>query len=386
MRTVRLRRTIFPRRADRVTETALSKRLKARIRDTGPISVAEYMTLCLLDPVDGYYPTRDPLGSDGDFITAPEISQMFGECLGLWVVQSWIDLGRPARFNLIELGPGRGVMMADMLKAVALEPSCLKAAQIILVEASAALQAVQAKTLGLSGAQVSWADRLETVDDAPCLIIGNEFLDCLPIRQFVCTDPFAGDEGWSERRVGAADDGLRFEIDGQAAAVSLTSTFPGTHSDPRKDDLLEICPASAQLVDHLRTRFAATPGRALFIDYGPETTEFGDTLQALKRHEKVSVFSAPGDTDLTARVDFSSLKALADAAGLTTDGPLSQRSFLSRLGIEVRAMALLRSHPDARPKLLRQLHRLLDDDEMGLLFKAICLSAPNLPTPLGFTT
>lgn len=366
------------------SETALAQRLKARIRDAGPMSVAEYMTLCLLDPVDGYYPTRDPLGSDGDFITAPEISQMFGECLGLWVVQSWVDLGRPARFNLIELGPGRGVMMADMLKAVALEPHCLKAAQIILVEASAALQAVQAKTLGLSGAQVSWADRLEDVDDAPCLIIANEFLDCLPIRQFVCTDPFAGDKGWSERRVGVLDDCLRFETDAQAAAQSLTSTFPGTHSDPRQDDLLEICPASAQLVDHLQRRFTATSGRALFIDYGPETTEFGDTLQALKRHEKVGVFSAPGESDLTARVDFAGLKSLANAAELTTVGPLTQRTFLSRLGIELRAMALLRGNPDARPKLLRQLHRLLDEDEMGQLFKAICLSAPDLPPPLGF--
>lgn len=367
-----------------MSETALSKRIKARIRDTGPMSVAEYMTLCLLDPVDGYYPTRDPLGSEGDFITAPEISQMFGECLGLWVVQSWVDLGRPERFNLVELGPGRGVMMADMLKAIALEPNCLKAAQVTLVEASAALQAVQAKTLGRSGAQVSWADRLEAVDDAPCLIIGNEFLDCLPIRQFVCTDPFAGDKGWSERRVGVAEDRLRFETDGQAAPTSLTATFPGTHSEARKDALLEICPASAQLADHLQARFTVTPGRALFIDYGPGNTEFGDTLQALKRHEKVGVFSAPGDTDLTARVDFDGLKSLAVAAGLTTDGPLAQRSFLSRLGIEVRAMALLRGNPDARPKLLRQLHRLLDEDEMGTLFKAICLSSPDLPTPLGF--
>jgi len=373
------------KRPNPVTETALSKRIKARIRETGPMSVAEYMTLCLLDPVDGYYPTRDPLGSEGDFITAPEISQMFGECLGLWVVQSWIDLGCPALFNLVELGPGRGVMMADILKAVALEPKCLKAAQIILVEASAALQAVQAKTLGMSGAQVSWADRLEDVDDAPCLILGNEFLDCLPIRQFVCTDPFAGDKGWSERSVGVSDGQLRFETDGQSAPESLTTTFPGTHGEARKDDLLEICPANAQLVDHLKQRFAATSGRALFIDYGPETTEFGDTLQALKRHEKVGVFSAPGDTDLTARVDFEGLKAMAGAAGLSTHGPTAQRTYLSKLGVEVRAMALLRGNPDARPKLLRQLHRLLDEDEMGLLFKAICLSAPDLPAPLGFS-
>lgn len=366
------------------TDTPLATRIKAKIRESGPISVAEYMTLCLLDPVDGYYPTRDPLGSDGDFITAPEISQMFGECLGLWVVQSWHDLGQPTRFNLVELGPGRGVMMADILKAVALEPGCLAATQVTLVEASAALQAVQAKTLGYSGAQVAWADRLDAVDDAPCLIIGNEFLDCLPIRQFVCNDPFASERGWSERRVGVDDNQLRFETDGQAAPSAVTQAFPGTHDDPRKDDLLEICPASAQMIDHLKDRFAKTPGRALFIDYGPETTEFGDTLQALKRHKKVGVFSAPGDTDLTARVDFSGLKALAEAADLDVHGAVAQRTLLSRLGIEVRAIALLRGNEEARPKLLRQLHRLMDEDEMGTLFKAICVSAASLPTPLAF--
>ncbi|MGB6228822.1 MAG: SAM-dependent methyltransferase, partial [Litorimonas sp.] len=204
-----------------MTETPLTRRIRARIRESGPVSVAEYMTLCLLDPVDGYYPTRDPLGSEGDFITAPEISQMFGECLGLWVVQSWHDLGKPERFNLVEMGPGRGVMMADMLKAVALEPGCKAAATIVLIEASAALQAVQAKTLGGSGFAVGWADTLEDLDDSPCLIVGNEFLDCLPIRQFV----YAQDR-WSERRIGLLEDGLRFETDGQAAPDSVTAAFP----------------------------------------------------------------------------------------------------------------------------------------------------------------
>jgi NADH dehydrogenase [ubiquinone] 1 alpha subcomplex assembly factor 7 len=363
-----------------MTETALAARIKARIRDKGPISVAEYMTLCLLDPVDGYYPTRDPLGSEGDFITAPEISQMFGECLGLWVVQSWDDLGRPDAFNLVELGPGRGIMMADMLKALALQPDCLKAAKVTLIEASAALQAVQAKTLGQSGAQVQWADHLIDVDDRPTLIIGNEFLDCLPIRQFV----FAQDD-WSERRVGLQDGQLRFETDGQAAPKPIRETFPGTHPTPAEGDLLEICPSTAQIIDHLADRFHKTPGRALFIDYGPAETEFGDTLQALKSHKKVDVFSAPGDTDLTARVDFSALRQLAQNAGLITHGPLPQRNLLSKLGIEVRAVALLRGNEAARPKLLRQLQRLLDDDEMGTLFKAVCVSSADLPVPLGFS-
>lgn len=363
-----------------MTETPLARRIKARIAETGPISVAEYMTLCLLDPVDGYYPTRDPLGSEGDFITAPEISQMFGECLGLWVIQSWHDLGRPERFNLIEFGPGRGVMMADMLKSVALQPECLKASNVVLIEASAALQAVQAKTLGRSGAQVNWADRLEEVSDEPTLIIGNEFLDCLPIRQFVWSGSF-----WSERRVGASDDSLRFEIDGQPIPKDLADSFPNTHTKPEAGDLLEVCPAMAQIVDHLKDRFAKTKGRALFIDYGPAKTEFGDTLQALKQHKKVDAFAAPGDTDLTARVDFAGLAALAQRAGLQCHGPLEQASLLSRLGIEVRATALLRSNEAARPKILRQLHRLLDEDEMGTLFKAACLSSPDLPMPLGFS-
>ncbi|MGB3456061.1 MAG: SAM-dependent methyltransferase, partial [Litorimonas sp.] len=258
-----------------MTRTALEGRIAARIRESGPISVAEYMTLCLLDPVDGYYPTRDPLGSEGDFVTAPEISQMFGECLGLWVIQSWDDLGRPTRFNLVELGPGRGVMMADMLKAVALQPDCLAAANVVLVEASAALQAVQARTLGASGAQVAWADRIEEVDDTPTLIVGNEFLDCLPIRQFV-----RAQGGWSERRIGVSDDGLRFETDGTAAPESVTRLFPGTHPDATDGNLLEVCLSAAQLVDHLADRFSHNAGRALFIDYGPAQTEFGDTLQA----------------------------------------------------------------------------------------------------------
>lgn len=365
-----------------MSETPLAKRIRAHIRDTGPITVAEYMTLCLLDPVDGYYPTRDPLGSEGDFITAPEISQMFGECLGLWVVQSWHDLGQPERFNLVELGPGRGVMMADMLKAIALEPKCLAATHIVLVEASAALQAVQAITLGRSGADVSWADTLEAIDSVPCLIFGNEFLDCLPIRQFVCTDD--DPQTWSERRVGVQGGDLRFQTDGQSIPASLEPMLPGSRPAPEKDDLLEICPASAQIIEHLKHRFEKQPGRALFIDYGPDATEFGDTLQALKRHEKIGVFAAPGDSDLTARVDFAALKSLARQANIDAQGPAPQKAFLSRLGIEIRAVSLLRDNEQARPKLLRQLHRLMDEDEMGSLFKAICLSSQGLPTPMGF--
>ena len=356
-------------------DTPLHTRLLARIRETGPLSVAEYMTLCLLDPVDGYYPTRDPLGVDGDFVTAPEISQMFGEALGLWVVQAWQDIGAPDRFNLVELGPGRGVMMADMLRAMRLSPPCFAACDVTLVEASAALQAVQAKTLGPSEARVAWAKRLEDVSDAPTLIVGNEFLDCLPIRQFVRTDG-----AWSERRVGAEDGDLRFEIDGRPAPTALVADLP----DAEDGALLEVCPASAQIVDHLAERFAAQPGRALFIDYGPAETEFGDTLQAIVRHEKVDPLADPGNADLTARVDFEALREMANAAELDVAGPATQAAFLSRLGIEVRASALARANPDSQALLGRQLKRLTGAEEMGELFKAVCVSAPGLPEPLGF--
>lgn len=368
------------------TETPLATRIRRRISESGPISVAEYMTLCLLDPVDGFYPTRDPLGSDGDFITAPEISQMFGECLGLWVIQCWDDLGQPEAFNLIELGPGRGSMMADMLRALSLKPECLEAAKVSLIEASAALQAVQAKMVGPSGASVSWADRLEAVNtDFPSIIIGNEFLDCLPIRQFGWGEMPSGENAWSERKVGQGEDGLRFEMEPTPISDATLSSFPDTHPSPEPGDLLEVCPAASQLIDHLAERFNAQQGRALFIDYGPSETEFGDTLQAIRAHEKVDVFSAPGRTDLTARVDFTGLIKLAENVEITAHGPMPQESFLKALGIEARAVALLRQHPDAKPKLLRQLHRLLDPQEMGVLFKAICFSASDLPSPLGFT-
>ena len=356
--------------------TGLQRRILARIRQAGPLSVAEYMTLCLLDPVDGYYPTRDPLGAGGDFVTAPEISQMFGEALGLWVVQSWQDMGAPARFNLVELGPGRGVMMADMLRVVALDAACRAACRVVLIEASAALQAVQARTLGASGADVCWTDRLEAVDDAPTLVIGNEYLDCLPIRQFVRRDGL-----WSERRVGAEDDALRYETDGRPAPDSVTRDLP----DASDGALFELCPAVDLLCDHLGARFETAPGRAVFIDYGPAESTFGDTLQAVKAHQKVGVFSAPGDTDLTARVDFGRLGARARSEGLDVHGPISQAALLRALGVEARAVALLRANPDARPKLMRQLHRLMDEAEMGTLFKAICLSAPGLAAPIGFS-
>ena len=362
----------------------LRERLISKIEAEGPISVAEYMTLCLLDPVDGYYPTRDPLGSDGDFITAPEISQMFGEVLGLWCIQSWQDMGRPETFQLVEYGPGRGIMMSDILRAAKLAPDFLKAVRVTLIEASSALEAVQAKTLKDAPCPVSWASDIASVDPGVTLIIGNEFLDCLPIRQFIQKDPFAGAGGWQERMVTYEEGQLRFAVSPVTISETVQEALPAAHSEAKTDELLEICPANAQILDQLKERFENNLGRALFIDYGPEATEFGDTLQALKRHEKVGVFSDPGNTDLTARVDFGALVELAHKIQLAVTPPVYQREFLSKLGLELRAVSLSRAKPESKDKIGRQLHRLTAADEMGELFKAICFQSDGLMVPLGF--
>lgn len=365
----------------------LKTRLIERIRSQGPISVAEYMTLCLLDPVDGYYPTRDPLGSDGDFITAPEISQMFGELLGLWAVQTWQDMGSPQAVHLVELGPGRGIMMSDMLRAAQLDPAFINAVSVTLIEASAALEAVQAKTLADCPVSVNWIKDLADLPEGPAIIIGNEFLDCLPIQQFIQKDPFAGAKGWHERVVTLNpedNDALMYAIAPEPISEATQSSLPTDQEDAKTDDLLEVSPAAAQILDQLKSRFQQDAGRALFVDYGPETTEFGDTLQALKRHKKAGVFSDPGNTDLTARVDFGALIDTAKAIKLDGAGPVSQREFLSKLGLELRAVALTRAKPDAKEKIARQLHRLTDSAEMGELFKAICFQSDGLSVPLGF--
>ena len=366
--------------------TALKTRLVKKIKESGPVSVAEYMTLCLLDPKDGYYPTRDPLGSEGDFITAPEISQMFGEVLGLWVIQTWRDMGRPARINLVELGPGRGIMMSDILRTLALDPDLIKALSIAFIEASPALENVQADTLKNAPVPVTWVKDIRALPSMPTVIIGNEFLDCLPIRQYVQKDPFAGAKGFHERMVTLDEHGeLGFGLNPAPIATPAQEDLPLAHKEARTDDLIELCPAFSDLCDQLSERFSVHSGRALFIDYGPETTEFGDTLQALKRHKKIDVFAMPGESDLTARVDFSALKHKAHKAGLSATQSVTQQKFLSKLGIEMRAVALSRSANDAdTAKIARQLARLTDSDQMGTLFKAICLQSSTLPLPLGF--
>jgi len=370
----------------------LKDRILSHIKASGPMSVASYMSWCLLDPKQGYYPTRDPLGVDGDFITAPEISQMFGEVLGLWLINTWRGMGKPKTVQLVEYGPGRGVMMSDILRTARLDKDFFAAVNLNLIEMSSALEGKQAETLAHCGVPVNWVDSLEDVPAGPTIVIGNEYLDCLPVRQFIMKDRFKGDGGWHERMVDVNPDHPAKLIFGvsEAPISERDKAFLPAHIPSVKDgDLLEINPGLGQIVETLRKRFADYPGAALFIDYGPAETELGDTFQALKKHEKVFPLDAPGTADLTARVDFAALGEWAEKAGLASYGPCPQGQFLSRLGIEVRAVSLSKSlgpksSPKSKEKIARQLHRLTDVNDMGTLFKALAIQSPNLPAPLGF--
>jgi len=349
---------------------ALRREIERIIASEGPIGIDRYMALALGHPVHGYYVTRDPLGAAGDFTTAPEISQMFGELLGLWAATVWDMMGRPFPFVLAELGPGRGTLMADALRAAGRVPGFLEAADINLVEISPALrQSQQAK---LAGHEVSWRGRFEELPPGPLLLLANEFLDALPIRQFV-----RGGGGWHERVVGLSPEGgLAFGLAPHAAPD--LAAVPG-----RDGDLLETSPASLALADIMARRLAAMGGAALLVDYGAAGSDLGDTFQALRRHGFADPLAEPGEADLTAHVRFGALARAASRAGAAVHGPMTQGAFLLALGIRERAAVLSRGRDEAtRAAVASALARLTAPEAMGDLFKAMALADPRLgPLP-----
>jgi SAM-dependent MidA family methyltransferase len=359
----------------------LAQALRSRIASEGPLPVSVFMAEALFHPMAGFYATKDPLSADSDFITAPEISQMFGELIGLWAAEAWRQMGAPDPVRLIELGPGTGRMMSDVLRAARAAPGFLGAAALHLVEASPALKMVQGRILGAAPLQARWEQDLGAVAPGASIILANEFLDCLPIRQAVRHEGV-----WRERVVGLSpDDPDRFifglgpvlaQSDIEAIAAPLREAEDGT--------LVELRTADAPLIEALAERFKAAPGYALFLDYGSHHQGPGDTLQALRKHEKVDPLDRPGTADLTAWVDFSQIARLGLAAGLDVYGVATQGKFLTDLGIETRAAALARGQDEAaKAKIARQLHRLTGVDEMGELFKVIALCSPGLPPAPG---
>jgi SAM-dependent MidA family methyltransferase len=351
--------------------TALADLLLRRIRLSGPLTIADYMADCLLHPDHGYYTTRPPFGPEGDFITGPEISQMFGELLGLCLAQAWQDQGAPAAFALAELGPGRGTLMADVLRATRHVPGFHAAARVVLIEASPALRARQQATL--TPHPVQWADSIDALPGAPLFLLANEFFDALPIRQFQ-----RHTDGWQERLVGERDGGLAFGLScaTRMAALEhrLADTVPG--------DIVETCAPAQAIVADIAQRIDRFGGAALLIDYGDWHSR-GDTLQALRRHAFADPLADPGEADLTAHVDF---EALAQAAApCTATGPVPQGVLLERLGITARAQALARRMTGAALTAHIGAHRrLTHPEEMGKLFKALALHPRRAPPPPGF--
>ncbi|TNC74664.1 class I SAM-dependent methyltransferase [Rubellimicrobium roseum] len=349
--------------------TPLARLLAERIAALGPLTVAEFMGECLLHPQHGYYATRDPLGAAGDFTTAPEISQMFGELLGLALAQAWLDQGAPSPVILAELGPGRGTLMADLLRATRSVPGFHAALSVHLVEASPVLRAEQARRV--PGA--IWHDTIDALPEGPLLLVANEFFDALPIRQFV-----RARHGWDERVVGLADGGLAWGLRPLGKVPALAHRL----SDTPEGEVVEICPALPGIAAEIGRRIARHGGAALVVDYGGWDLT-GDTFQAVARHAYADPLNAPGTADLTAHVDFEALARAAQparATPMTTQGAL-----LERLGIAQRAQVLARANGGTqRDGIAAAYRRLTHPDEMGTLFKAMGLHPPSAPPLPGF--
>lgn len=352
--------------------TALAEILKRRIAAQGPISLSDYMAECLLHPDHGYYATRDPFGTGGDFITAPEISQMFGEMIGLWLAHCWMDQGAPASFTLAEPGPGRGTLMADILRVGAQVPGFLDAAQVHLIEASATLRNIQRTRL--SDHTVTWCDTVEDLPQAPLFLVANEFFDALPIRQFQ-----RDANGWREVQVALRDDTLAMGLSAPAPIAALDHRLNNT----KPGDIVELCPAAAPITEQISHRIATHGGAALIVDYGDWRSN-GDTFQALCDHSPVTPLASPGNADLTAHVDF---EAIANAAhSLQVPDMTPQGVFLERLGITPRAQALAtRLSGSALENHISAHRRLTHPQEMGTLFKTLALLPQGAPLPPGFT-
>lgn len=343
----------------------LSAIFRRLIANTGPISVQYYMG----ESNARYYASRDPLGETGDFVTAPEISQMFGELVGLWLADMWMRAGSVEPVHYVELGPGRGTLARDALRSAqrfGLEPN------VHFVEASPTLKALQAQAVP----QANWHDDVTSLPTSGAiLLVANEFLDALPIRQLVMTD-----KGWRERMVAVHDDVL-VAVAGDrpmdaAVPLNLRDVEPGT--------LIETCPGAAAVVFELAGRLVEQGGAALFIDYGHDALRTGSTLQAVRAHRMVDAFAQPGEADLTAHVDFATLANVALSRGCRLLGTTGQGAWLRSLGIEARAHSLAQAEPNHGDAIAEALERLTGDDQMGTLFKVMGLAAPNWPDGAGF--
>ena len=355
--------------------------LLRELQESGPITLDAFMRRALTDPTYGYYIQRQPLGQasphGGDFTTAPEISQMFGELLGAWCADLWQRMGAPSAFKLVELGPGRGTLMADMLRAAHVLPAFQDAVKVHFVEISPTLRALQAEKVPTA----IWHDTLDEVPASPdeaMIFIANEFFDALPIKQFRKTD-----SGWDEVMVGCADQKLTY-----LERAAPKTPFPAQQAVPETatGEIIEACPEAAPILETLARKLAVAGGAALIIDYGYAAPAIGDSFQALYQHKYADTLAAPGQADLTAHVNFDYLRALATAQGLTPTPIAQQGGFLAALGLDMRAQALAQASPARQGQILAERDRLAAADQMGHLFKVLGVRSAACPELVGFET
>jgi NADH dehydrogenase [ubiquinone] 1 alpha subcomplex assembly factor 7 len=358
-----------------VDDHTLGELIDMQLTQNGPMSIATYMGLALTHPRAGYYTGKDPLGAKGDFVTAPEISQMFGELIGFWLVNMWQQMSEPPSLTLLELGPGRGTLMQDALRVAAKAEGFLDACHVQLFETNPALKAQQAERLGPYNPY--WASEIDSVAEDPLLVVANEFFDALPIRQFV-----KGTDGWHERQVGLRE-GRR--VFGLSPTPIPESSMPEEVRGAAPGEIYEVSLASADVVQQLGSRIRDQRGALLAIDYGYGELRTGETLQAVRNHAFVNPLDAPGEVDLSAHVSFGALRIVAEELGLTVEKLSTQRDFLGGLGIVERATALARANPERIDEIGAALRRLTAPEEMGTLFKVFCAHSGDLQ-PLGFPT
>jgi NADH dehydrogenase [ubiquinone] 1 alpha subcomplex assembly factor 7 len=367
--------------------TPLGQEIAAMIAEDGPMSLERFMTLAAMHPQHGFYRSRLPIGAHGDFVTAPEIHQMFGELIGIWAAEVWQGMGEPKLLRLVELGAGRGTLMADLLRAARVAPGFPKALDVHLVEMSEPLTAEQHHTLAGTDLPIAWHETIESLPPGPTIVIANEFFDALPVRHYVRTPA-----GWCERLVGLNGDG--------ALCFGLAPAPEPGFSTPVAPDaglaigtIVELGLAAQRLMSRLAGHIAAETGALLVIDYGHAKMRPGATLQALKAHQPTDPLCEPGEADLTAHVDFAALARAAEAAGAVVHGPVAQGTFLGRLGLFQRAEVLKRK-ADAKQSAAidSALARLAlpgptsgPGASMAELFKVLAVTAPGLAVPPGFT-
>jgi NADH dehydrogenase [ubiquinone] 1 alpha subcomplex assembly factor 7 len=355
---------------------SLAERIARMIRMSGPLPVSAFMTLALHDPQSGFYASRDAIGARGAFITAPEISQIFGELLGLWCAQLWHDQDCPENPRLVELGPGRGTLMEDALRALRTVPAFLETLDVMLVEASPMLEEVQRTRLRDAGVPVRWVRQWNDIPrDRPLFLVANEFLDALPVRQFVMTE-----RGWCERVVVEVEGELGFAL----SPVPMPLAVSPRRGAAEPGAVYEISPGAEALVEDIGSVVAAQGGGALFIDYGHTGEGFGDTLQAVAEHAPVDVLASPGNADISAHVDFAGIAGSARRGGARIWGPCEQGKFLRALGIDLRAAKLAMADPVHASEIRSAVARLTNPDAMGALFQILAVTPPDASQPPGF--